>query len=101
MQVLEGQSLLPVDGIIVDQSRPIPAKALRENPGLKDISYSITGGALVCQGQSKSLKMYEHQLTVRRLLDALPSCQRNRGYVLLRHTLGTHTGLWERLSSDL
>ena len=30
----------------------IPAKALRENPGLKDISYSITGGALVCQGQS-------------------------------------------------
>lgn len=29
----------------------IPAKALRENPGLKDISYSITGGALVCQGQ--------------------------------------------------
>ncbi|EUC37487.1 hypothetical protein COCCADRAFT_85347 [Bipolaris zeicola 26-R-13] len=31
-------------------SKTIPAKALRENPGLKDISYSITGGALVCQG---------------------------------------------------
>ncbi|KAF1363385.1 DNA-binding domain of Mlu1-box binding protein MBP1 [Lizonia empirigonia] len=31
-------------------SKTIPAKALRENPGMKDISYSITGGALVCQG---------------------------------------------------
>ncbi|KAH9862465.1 hypothetical protein IAQ61_009882 [Plenodomus lingam] len=31
-------------------AKTIPAKALRENPGLKDISYSITGGALVCQG---------------------------------------------------
>ncbi|KAL5399029.1 hypothetical protein PMIN06_003367 [Paraphaeosphaeria minitans] len=31
-------------------SKTVPAKALRENPGLKDISYSITGGALVCQG---------------------------------------------------
>ncbi|KAL1600432.1 hypothetical protein SLS60_006817 [Paraconiothyrium brasiliense] len=31
-------------------TKTIPAKALRENPGLKDISYSITGGALVCQG---------------------------------------------------
>ncbi|KAF2036649.1 hypothetical protein EK21DRAFT_52151 [Setomelanomma holmii] len=31
-------------------SKTIPAKAIRENPGLKDISYSITGGALVCQG---------------------------------------------------
>ncbi|KAF1845376.1 DNA-binding domain of Mlu1-box binding protein MBP1 [Cucurbitaria berberidis CBS 394.84] len=31
-------------------SKTMPAKALRENPGLKDISYSITGGALVCQG---------------------------------------------------
>ncbi|KAF1834379.1 hypothetical protein BDW02DRAFT_341721 [Decorospora gaudefroyi] len=31
-------------------SKTIPAKALRENPGLKNISYSITGGALVCQG---------------------------------------------------
>ncbi|PSN60968.1 hypothetical protein BS50DRAFT_505119 [Corynespora cassiicola Philippines] len=31
-------------------SKTIPAKALRENPGLKDISYSITGGALLCQG---------------------------------------------------
>ncbi|EFQ91409.1 hypothetical protein CFE70_005913 [Pyrenophora teres f. teres 0-1] len=31
-------------------SKTIPAKALRENPGLKEISYSITGGALVCQG---------------------------------------------------
>ncbi|KAH7383296.1 hypothetical protein BKA66DRAFT_417681 [Pyrenochaeta sp. MPI-SDFR-AT-0127] len=28
----------------------MPAKALNANPGLKDISYSITGGALVCQG---------------------------------------------------
>lgn len=35
----------------------IPAKALRENPGLKDISYSITGGALVCQGQSNCLEL--------------------------------------------
>ncbi|KAF2642638.1 hypothetical protein P280DRAFT_540517 [Massarina eburnea CBS 473.64] len=31
-------------------TKTVPAKALRENPGLKDISYSITGGALVCQG---------------------------------------------------
>ncbi|KAJ4295126.1 hypothetical protein N0V90_007136 [Kalmusia sp. IMI 367209] len=31
-------------------SKTIPAKALKENSGLKDISYSITGGALVCQG---------------------------------------------------
>ncbi|OAG12034.1 uncharacterized protein CC84DRAFT_1225918 [Paraphaeosphaeria sporulosa] len=31
-------------------SKTVPAKALRENAGLKDISYSITGGALVCQG---------------------------------------------------
>ncbi|KAF2130435.1 hypothetical protein P153DRAFT_338231 [Dothidotthia symphoricarpi CBS 119687] len=31
-------------------SKTIPAKALRDNPGLKHISYSITGGALVCQG---------------------------------------------------
>ncbi|KAJ4371490.1 hypothetical protein N0V83_004708 [Neocucurbitaria cava] len=31
-------------------SKTVPAKALRENSGLKDISYSITGGALVCQG---------------------------------------------------
>ncbi|KZM24340.1 uncharacterized protein EKO05_0005652 [Ascochyta rabiei] len=31
-------------------SKTVPAKALRENPGMKDISYSITGGALVCQG---------------------------------------------------
>ncbi|KAJ4360662.1 uncharacterized protein N0V89_001228 [Didymosphaeria variabile] len=31
-------------------TKTIPAKALRENPGLKDVSYSITGGALVCQG---------------------------------------------------
>ncbi|KAF1911153.1 hypothetical protein BDU57DRAFT_533706 [Ampelomyces quisqualis] len=28
----------------------VPAKALNQNPGMKDISYSITGGALVCQG---------------------------------------------------
>jgi hypothetical protein len=33
-------------------TKTVPAKALRENPGLKEISYSITGGALVCQGQS-------------------------------------------------
>ncbi|KAF3006662.1 hypothetical protein E8E13_008343 [Curvularia kusanoi] len=31
-------------------SKTVPAKALNQNPGLKDISYSITGGALVCQG---------------------------------------------------
>ncbi|KAL6707750.1 hypothetical protein ACN47E_003871 [Coniothyrium glycines] len=31
-------------------TKTIPAKALRENAGLKEISYSITGGALVCQG---------------------------------------------------
>ncbi|CAI6319580.1 unnamed protein product [Periconia digitata] len=27
-----------------------PAKALKESPGLMDISYSITGGSLICQG---------------------------------------------------
>jgi hypothetical protein len=32
-------------------TKTIPAKALKENPGLKEITYSITGGALVCQGQ--------------------------------------------------
>jgi hypothetical protein len=32
-------------------TKTVPAKALRENPGLKEISYSITGGALVCQGE--------------------------------------------------
>ncbi|KAF1929981.1 DNA-binding domain of Mlu1-box binding protein MBP1 [Didymella exigua CBS 183.55] len=31
-------------------SKTVPAKSLNQNPGLKDISYSITGGALVCQG---------------------------------------------------
>ncbi|KAF3040539.1 hypothetical protein E8E12_008780 [Didymella heteroderae] len=31
-------------------SKTVPAKALNQNPGMKDISYSITGGALVCQG---------------------------------------------------
>ncbi|KAJ8113410.1 hypothetical protein OPT61_g4456 [Boeremia exigua] len=31
-------------------SKTVPAKALNHNPGLRDISYSITGGALVCQG---------------------------------------------------
>ncbi|OSS54453.1 hypothetical protein B5807_01208 [Epicoccum nigrum] len=31
-------------------SKTVPAKALNQNPGLKEISYSITGGALVCQG---------------------------------------------------
>ncbi|KAF2628786.1 hypothetical protein BU25DRAFT_420731 [Macroventuria anomochaeta] len=30
--------------------KTVPAKALNQNPGMKDISYSITGGALVCQG---------------------------------------------------
>ncbi|KAJ4989752.1 APSES transcription factor Xbp1 [Stagonosporopsis vannaccii] len=30
--------------------KTVPSKALNQNPGLKDISYSITGGALVCQG---------------------------------------------------
>ncbi|KAH7396641.1 hypothetical protein DE146DRAFT_614441 [Phaeosphaeria sp. MPI-PUGE-AT-0046c] len=31
-------------------TKTVPAKALNQNPGMKDISYSITGGALVCQG---------------------------------------------------
>ncbi|KAH8730916.1 hypothetical protein GQ44DRAFT_672928 [Phaeosphaeriaceae sp. PMI808] len=31
-------------------NKTIPAKAMKENPGLKDVTYSITGGALVCQG---------------------------------------------------
>ncbi|KAF2690154.1 hypothetical protein K458DRAFT_399530 [Lentithecium fluviatile CBS 122367] len=31
-------------------TKTVPAKALKENPGMKEISYSITGGALVCQG---------------------------------------------------
>ncbi|KAL5118858.1 hypothetical protein ACEQ8H_003180 [Pleosporales sp. CAS-2024a] len=31
-------------------TKTVPAKALNQNHGLKDISYSITGGALVCQG---------------------------------------------------
>lgn len=34
-----------------DQTQTVPAKALNQNPGMKDISYSITGGALVCQGK--------------------------------------------------
>ncbi|KAH5823779.1 hypothetical protein HBI94_088540 [Parastagonospora nodorum] len=31
-------------------TKTVPAKAMNQNPGLKDVSYSITGGALVCQG---------------------------------------------------
>lgn len=37
---------------IVSHSQTTPAKVLDLNPGLRDICYSVTGGALVAQGKN-------------------------------------------------
>jgi hypothetical protein len=42
-------------GHVTDVAQTTPAKMLNRNPGLRDICHSITGGALVAQGDASRL----------------------------------------------
>ena len=45
---------------ILTDTQTTPAKMLNQNPGLKEITHSITGGALAAQGKlSKELAQEE------------------------------------------
>lgn len=50
LRVLQGQYASPATNFITDRTQTTPARALNLNEGLRDISHSITGGALVAQG---------------------------------------------------
>ncbi|KAF6829434.1 APSES transcription factor Xbp1 [Colletotrichum plurivorum] len=44
-------------------SKTVPAKMLSLNPGLKDITHSITGGAIAAQGETRQLSGFPRPLT--------------------------------------
>lgn len=48
-----------------DQKQTMPAKMLNMNPGLRDITHSITGGSIMAQGKHSVSALYDgilHQL---------------------------------------
>lgn len=61
-----------------------PSQMLDKNPGLRDISPSITGGSVSAQGKRRPYICFEHGIDVRfRLLDAVPLRQSSLRHILL------------------
>lgn len=80
----------------------MPAKMLGLNPGLKEITHSITGGSIVAQGKLKFPGPSTALLTIlRRLLDAIPMCQSYLRNLLLSHRRGFDTHIWSDVSKHL
>lgn len=79
-----------------------PAKMLGMNSGLKEITHSITGGALAAQGNSPSLTALCNHLflptvltycTYFRILDAILLCPCSLHNILLAHLTSTHPNI--------
>jgi hypothetical protein len=51
LQILQGKRLLIKNASFAHNIQTTPAKMLNMNPGLKEITHSITGGALAAQGK--------------------------------------------------
>lgn len=81
-----------------------PAQMLSHNPGLREISPSITGGAVLAQGKSrKSFSSRDWSLTKAlsshyRILDALPLCQSGMCDFLSTDCRRTDSPLWPFVS---
>src|SRR5271154_1450016 len=75
---------------------------LNLNPGLKEITHSITGGALVAQGQltraSSLFAWFADRCRQNRLLDAVLLCSCYLCYLLCTHIRCSHTHLRPHIS---
>lgn len=72
------------------------------NPGLKEITHSITGGSIAAQGMfHPSAPSGRLLISLRRLLDAIHMCQSCLRNLLLLYRRGLDSNLWPRLSVSL
>jgi hypothetical protein len=77
----------------------MPAKMLGLNPGLKEITHSITGGSIAAQGMFQpSASSSRSLIGLCRLLDAIHMCQSYLRNLLLLHRGGLDSNLWPGLS---
>ena len=82
----------------IDTQQTTPAKMLNLNPGLKEITHSITGGALAAQGKNPPIKCFNEKADFeRRLLDALLLRTRSLHNILRPHRTSPDPHLWSNL----
>jgi hypothetical protein len=82
----------------IDTQQTTPAKMLNLNPGLKEITHSITGGALAAQGKNPPIKCFNEKADFeRRLLDALLLRARSLHNILRPHRTSPDPHLWSNL----
>lgn len=87
LQVLQGQySNLHTFKFQLTTVKTTPAKMLNMNPGLKEITHSITGGALAAQGPHPSNTPTKLSNRRNRILDALLLRPRSLHHLLLPHS---------------
>lgn len=72
------------------------------NPGLKEITHSITGGSIAAQGMIHlSASSGRLLISLRRLLDAVHMCQSCLRNLLLLYRGCLDSNLWPRFSISL
>ena len=85
---------------ISNSLQTMPAKMLNQNPGLRDICHSITGGALSAQGEiffSDTWMIMSNFRFPHRILDALRSRQSHGSDLLLENPICPDSTVWHRL----